>query len=109
MPPLKRVNAYKYKVFARKSPLGPLHEFYTLITETSQKHIVHFRIARYPLWTMFTFRYERSTAGEEIIIVLEAGPADELIFDTADEAEAAAMYALDIERAVAKGPLAFLN
>jgi hypothetical protein len=55
---------------------------------------------------MFTFRYERSTAGEEIIVVLEAGPADELVYDTAGEAEAAAMYALDIERAVAKGPLA---
>lgn len=58
---------------------------------------------------MFTFCYERSATGDEIVVVREAGPGDELVFDTPDEAEAAAMYALEIERAIAKGPLAYLN
>ncbi|HXP94167.1 MAG TPA: hypothetical protein VN905_11930 [Candidatus Binatia bacterium] len=58
---------------------------------------------------MFTFGYGRSDAGEEIVLVWEANSADQLTFETPEEAEAAALYALDIERAIAKGPLAYLN
>jgi hypothetical protein len=58
---------------------------------------------------MFTFGYGRSEAGEEVVLVREAVPGDQLTFETAEEAEAAAMYALDIERAIAKGPMAYLN
>lgn len=58
---------------------------------------------------MFTFGYDLLANGEEVVVVREAGPGDQLAFDTAAEAEAAGLYALDIERAIAKGPLAFLN
>ncbi len=58
---------------------------------------------------MFTFGYGLSETGEEIVLVWEANPAEQLAFETAEEAEAAALYALDIERAIAKGPLAYLN
>jgi hypothetical protein len=58
---------------------------------------------------MFTFGYDHLADGEEIVVVRLAGPGDELTFETAAEAEAAGLYALDIERAIAKGPLAYLN
>jgi hypothetical protein len=58
---------------------------------------------------MFTFGYAVSDEGSEVVFVRDAGPGDELVFDTPDEALRAGLYALDIERAAAKGPLAFLN
>jgi hypothetical protein len=58
---------------------------------------------------LFTFSYSISEDGQEVVCVRPAGPDDELTFESADDALSAGLYALDIERAAAKGPLAFLN
>jgi hypothetical protein len=93
----------------RHQDVTELRYLFGIGTEVKQNSLAFRRARRYAPERMFTFGYGRSETGEEVVLVREAGPGDQITFETAEEAAAAAMYALDIERAIAKGPLAYLN